>query len=149
METNDTQTQTSSPPSWFWIISVIALLWNLMGVMAYIGQAFIDPAALAELPQAERDMIEGTPAWVTAAFALAVWGGALGSLFLLMRKRWAYPVLIISLIGIIVQLIGNFFVLDSMEVYGPGAIAMPLMVLLFGIYLVYFARMSIKRGWIR
>ena len=31
---------TNKPPIWFWIVSVIAILWNAMGVDQYIGQAY-------------------------------------------------------------------------------------------------------------
>lgn len=27
-------------PVWFWIVSVLALLWNLIGVIAYLTMAF-------------------------------------------------------------------------------------------------------------
>ena len=27
-------------PWWFWVVAILALLWNLMGVMAYLGGAF-------------------------------------------------------------------------------------------------------------
>ena len=33
-------TSTNKPKAAFWIIAVVALIWNLMGVMAYLSQAF-------------------------------------------------------------------------------------------------------------
>ncbi|VAW11040.1 hypothetical protein MNBD_BACTEROID03-2112 [hydrothermal vent metagenome] len=98
-----TNTTRVKPPIWFWIVSVLALLWNLLGVMAYLAQVNMTDETLAALPEAERALYENQPIWATMAFAIAVWGGALGSLALLLRKRWARAVLLISLIGIIVQ----------------------------------------------
>ncbi|MBT8184721.1 MAG: hypothetical protein KJN76_07760, partial [Eudoraea sp.] len=91
------------PPLWFWIVSAVALVWNIMGVMAYLGSAFITDEMKAEMPAEQLELMENTPAWVTAAFAIAVWAGLLGCIALLLRKKWARPVLLISLIGIIVQ----------------------------------------------
>ena len=90
-------TTTVKPPTWFWVVSVIALLWNLMGVYNYLYQAFNQVAILESLDQAQREVFEGTPAWATAAFALAVFTGLIGSIGLLLRKKWAKPLFVVSL----------------------------------------------------
>ena len=82
-------TSSNKPGIIFWIIAVIALIWNLMGVMAYRAQAYMTDEAKALLPEAEQAMYSDIPAWATAAFAFAVFGGFLGSLALLLRKKWA------------------------------------------------------------
>lgn len=135
-------------PTWFWIVSVIALIWNLMGCMAYLTQKMMTPEMLKAMPEAERIAMENMPAWATTAFAFAVWGGAVGSIFLLLRKRIAYITFIISFIGILVQFCYNFFIANTMEIYGPGALAMPIMVILFGGYLIYLANKAQNNNWI-
>ncbi|WP_422080276.1 hypothetical protein [Ulvibacterium sp.] len=136
------------PPLWFWIVSILALLWNLMGVLAYLQQAFMTEEALAALSEAERALLETRPAWATAAFALNVWGGLLGCTALLLRKKWARPVLLISLVGILVQMFHSLFIGKNLEVYGPGEISMPLLIILIGVGLVVFARISTKKLWL-
>lgn len=136
-------------PTWFWILASFALIWNLLGVMAYIGQVMIPPEALADLPAEQRNFILNTPAWAIGAFAIAVWGGALGSVLLLLRRKQAMIVFVISLIGILVQLYYNFFVGGAMDVYGPGGMIMPVMVLIFGVVLVWFSDYASKKGWLR
>jgi len=138
----------SKPPMWFWIVSALALLWNLAGVMAYLGQAYMSIENLEKMSQAERLLYESQPAWVTGAFAVAVWGGALGCIALLLKKKWAKPVFVISLIGILVQMSHSFFMSNNFEVYGPGAMVMPIMVIIIGIALVLFANTGIKKGWL-
>ena len=137
-----------SPPVWFWIVAAICLVWNLLGVMAYISQVTMSPEDLAALPEAERLFYESRPAWATAAFAIAVWGGALGSLTLLLRKSFAFHLLLASLIGILVQMFHSFFISNSFEVFGPGRAIMPIMVIVIGIALVWFTRSSKTKGWI-
>ena len=135
-------------PIWFWVIASIALLWNALGVMAFVMQVSMSPEALAALPEAERALYETFPVWALMAFAAAVFGGTIGSLFLLLRKALAYPVFIISLVGIIIQMIYNFFIAETMDVYGPGSIYMPIMVLVIGAFLVWFSKSSKQKGWI-
>lgn len=141
-------TSTTKPATWFWVVSGIALVWNLMGVMAYIMQVTMSPEALQALPENERTLMESVPTWATSAFAIAVWGSTLGSILLLLRKKLATPVLILSFVGILVQMYYNLFMSKSMEVYGPGGLAMPIMVLLFGAFLIWFSRKSTSHGWI-
>jgi len=140
--------ETNKPATLFWVVSIIALIWNGMGVMAYLGQVTMTPEALQDLPEAERQLVASTPAWATGAFAIAVWGGLLGSFLLLIRKKPATLVFIISFIGIVVQMIHAFLMANSIEVYGPGGLIMPIMVLGFGAYLIYFSKQSVEKGWL-
>jgi hypothetical protein len=119
-----------------------------MGVMAYLGTVMMTPEALALLPADQQALITSTPAWATAAFATAVWGGALGCLLLLLRKKLATVVLIISFIGIVVQMIHAFLMANSIEVYGPGGMIMPIIVLIIGAWLVWYSKGAEKKGWI-
>ena len=93
-----TDISTNKPPIWFWVIAVVALVWNLMGVMAYIGQAYMTEAELNALPEVEQALYANYPAWATAAFAIAVFGGAIASIALLLRKKLAKTLFLISLI---------------------------------------------------
>lgn len=139
---------SSKPPVWFWVVSVIALVWNLMGVSAYLQQTMASGDLLSQMDKAISDLINQRPAWATAAFAIAVWGGALGSLLLLLKKKAAHIVLLLSLAGIIVQMIYNYFMAKSISDYGPGDHVMSIMILGFGIYLVFFAKKGIQKGWL-
>ncbi|MGB5700051.1 hypothetical protein [Muriicola sp.] len=140
---------TSKPPVWFWIVSVLALLWNLMGVMNYLGTAFMKEAIMAEMTAEQVSLMENTPAWVTAAFAIAVWFGAAGCIGLLLRKKWAKSALGMSLIGVLVQTGYGFFMTNASEVYGQTeAVIIPAMVIIIGLFLVFFARLAERRTWI-
>jgi len=135
-------------PRSFMLISAGALVWNLLGVMAYILQVTMSDVALAALPDNERLLYETIPVWATSAFAIAVNGSALGCILLLLKKAWAFPVLVVSLTGVMVQMVHSFFIANSIEVYGPGGMVMPIMVLLISIYLVWFSRNARQKGWI-
>ncbi|MEQ3499193.1 hypothetical protein ABMY20_05480 [Tenacibaculum sp. SSH1-16] len=141
-------TDSNKPATLFWIISIAALVWNGLGVMSYIGQAYMTDEVRAALPEAERALYENVPTWVTAAFAIAVFGGLLGSAFLLMRKKLARPMFLISLIAIVVQMSYNLFMSRAAEVYGPGSIIMPIMVIVIGVFLLMYSKKTIAKGWL-
>ena len=139
----------TKPPVWFWIVSILALLWNLMGVMSYLEQAYMTDEIKAQYTAEQLTLMQGVPAWVTAAFAIAVWGGLLGCIALLFRKRWAKPLLMLSLIAILIQMAYSFFMTNAAEIYGLiRGIIIPLLVIIIGIALVQFARIAEKRNWI-
>jgi len=139
--------ETKVIPSWFKIVAIIALIWNLLGVLAFVGQMLITPEMVSALPIAEQELYANTPLWATTAFAIAVFSGAFGSLFLLMRKSIATPLLTFSLVGILVQNVHSFFISNSIEVYGPGGMIMPVMIILLAIYLIWLAKNAQANGW--
>lgn len=142
-------TTTVKPPIWFWLVSVIALLWNLSGVFNYLNQAFNQQAILESINQAQREVFEGIPAWATAAFALAVFSGTIGSIGLLLRKKWAKPLFIISLVTAVAQFIHWLFVSNAVEAFGPSTYTMPIIVVIIGTYLIFFSKIGIQKGWLR
>ena len=135
----------SSPPGWFWVVSSIALLWNVVGVVAFIGQMTMDPASL---PPDQMAFYETTPLWATIAFAVAVFGGTLGCIGLLLRKSWAFLMLAICLLGIVVQIGHSIFIGNGIEVFGPAGLVLPALTFTIGVALVWFARYSGDQGWL-
>ncbi|AOR27050.1 hypothetical protein FORMA_19020 [Formosa sp. Hel3_A1_48] len=85
------------------------------------------------------------PAWVTAAFALAVFGGLLGSVGLFLRKKWASFLFLGSFFAIVAQQFHSFFVQDFIEITIEKAI-MPLLVLIIALYMIYYSRKSETEG---
>jgi len=131
------------PPTWFWIVGILAFLWNLMGVGSYIA----DKYGMIELTAAQQELSNITPAWSTAAYAIAVWGGAIGCLGLLLRKKWARTLLLLSLLGVIANQVYMFFLSDTFEVYGATEMGLQIVVLVIAIALVYLAGMAQRKGW--
>ncbi len=138
---------STKPTTTFWIIGVLALLWNSMGVMAYLEQAYMTAEDLASRPEAEQVFFNEMPAWVTAVFAIAVFSGVLGCILLLLRKKWATILFLISLIAVIAQFIRNVFMQTDMEVSGVNMI-WSVLVIVIAIFLVWYSNKSTSKGWI-
>lgn len=136
---------TTKPSTSFWVISAIGLLWNLMGANHYIQQAYKTEAFKAMYTPEQLEIMNNMPSWATAAFAIAVFAGVLGCILLLMRKKRAKTLFQLSLLGIIVQMIYNFFIAKITEVYGPFAVIMPIMILIIGLFLLSYANQADKK----
>ncbi|MCK5466915.1 MAG: hypothetical protein KAI99_00345 [Cyclobacteriaceae bacterium] len=143
--TNTTQTK---PNTSFWIIGVLALLWNLSGMMTFFMEVFITPEALAALPEAERALYETSPAWMKVVFAIAVFGGTLGCIFLLIRKTLAIQLFIISLAAVLIQMLYYLTMTKAVEVYGLESFIMPLIVIAIAVFLVWYSKNTKAKGWI-
>ncbi len=128
----------------FWIVGAVALIWNVLGVINFFAQ--MNPDVLAAYRESERAIIEGRPAWATGAFAIAVFGGALGCLLLLFRKSAAYYLFIVSLLGAIVTMTHTLGVgIDFGFGEILGIILMPLVVAAF---LIWYSKQADSKGWI-
>ena len=136
--------ETVSDVHWsFWTIAAVALIWNAMGVMNFFGQMNAD--VLAAMPESHRAIVEGRPAWATGAFAIAVFGGALGSLLLLLRNSAASYLFIASLLGVIVQMIPHLGMAGSLSLFEISMmILMPPVVAAF---LVWYSKYAESKGW--
>lgn len=131
----------------FRAIGAAALIWNVMGVMNFFWQMNAD--ALASFPDPHRAIIEGRPAWATGGFAIAVFGGALGGLLLLLRKPAAYYLFIASLLGVIVTMIHTVGIARSTDGFGPFEILMTiLMPLAVAAFLIWYSKWAESKGWI-
>ena len=96
-------------PLWFWSAAGLGLAWNLFGIVQYVGSVTSDAATLeaAGMTPEQAVLMSSLPGWMTAAFAIGVFGGAAGCIALLLRATWARPVLLLSLAGYIVLYAGD------------------------------------------
>ena len=133
---------------WYYVVAGLGLVWNLLGVTAFVMQVTMTPEALAALPEPQRELYEMTPVWATVAFALAVFGGVLGCLGLLLRKRWGLILLWFSLAGVLVQMFHAMVLSNSLAVYGPVGAVMPVLVIAIAIALVMLGRSANTKHWL-
>ena len=136
------------PTNLFWLISTLALIWNLIGIFNYLTQAFMTDEILASLPLDQQLMYQEVPAWVTAAFALAVFSGTLGALLMLLKKKIATTFFILSFIGIISQMSYGLLINENTDSYGPMGLLMPFMIISIGGYLIWYSKKAAEYTWL-
>ena len=135
---------TNKPPVWFWFLSALALI----GVQQYLLQAYNTEEFRAAYTAEQLVLIDNTPAWATAAFAIAVFGSVIACILLLLRKKLAKTVFLVALIAIIVQMVYGLLIAKNYEVFSSFEVSMSIFVPVIGILLYLFAKRSAEKGWI-
>ena len=135
-------------PKWYMPVAIAGLAWNILGCVAYLSDVTITPEALARMTAAQQAMYASRPAWAVGATALAVWGGALGCIGLILRQRWSHALLLVSLAGVVVQDIALFGVSSAAADAGAAAFVLQGIVLVVALGLVQMSSTAVKRGWV-
>ena len=137
--------ESNKPTTVFWVVAILAVVWYILGAGAYLGSVFITEEAIAELPEARQNYMANVPAWATAAFAISVWGGLLACIGLLMRKKWAVPLFMLSLLAVFVHAAYTFFIQTDIELSGTVLIQ-PVAVIVISIFLVWYSKDAKNKG---
>ena len=137
------------PPRWYWVVAILALLWMLFGVAAWCMDLMMDPAALARLPEPQQQLYASRPQWLFVVYGVAIFSGLLGAIGLLLRKRWATRLFLLSLLAVVVQFGYTFAAMHAIEVLGAAqALPFPLLIFLVGAGLWALSSRAERRGWI-
>jgi uncharacterized membrane protein len=139
---------TSATPNWFKPALWAALIWNLLGVFAFIMHLMMTPDMISKLPLDQQAAYSNVPLWSTIAFAVAVFGGTLGCILLLAKNAFATPTFALSLVAIFIQQFYNFIVINSIKMLGISAVFMPILVIVIAFLLLYLSIKSKQQGWL-
>jgi len=140
-------TNTNKPNIAFWIIGVVALLWNGMGVLNYLVQTFMFEAVMAELNADQIVLMESSPTWMMALFAIAVFAGLIGSIVFLMRKKLAVSLFVVSFLAATIQQLYWIFGTNMAEVFSEEQpYFMPIMIIVFCAFLVWYSKNQKEKG---
>lgn len=132
-------------PLHLWVVGALAVLWNGFGAFDYLMTQSQNESYMSQFTPEQLEYFYGFPAWVVVFWALAVWGGLLGAVLLLLRKRLAVPVLLVSFVSMAVTFIHNFLLSEGLEVMGTGAAAFSGLIFAVALGLWLYARAMAKR----
>ena len=145
-----TDTMTTRTPWHLWVVGVVAALWNAFGCVDYFMTQTRRDEWFAQMGMTETQLtyFNAMPAWTHAAWAIGVWGGLLGALLLLLRRKWAMPVFVVSFLGWLAGAVYAFALSDGMEAMGP---MWPMQIVIGGacVFFVWYARMMSQKGVLR
>ena len=139
-------TDNAKAPIWFWAAGIVALIWNALGVFAYSQQIGMSAEEFAALPPLQQELLASQPFWITAAFAIAVFAGLVASILMLMRKRLAVRMFLVSLVAVLVQFSSVFIVDGYMEFFTGQGWAMPVVIVILGLAFLAISRHAEKSG---
>ena len=127
-------------PVWLRIVAALGLIWNCFGIYNYL----LTVGMIRGAPSAAGLM----PAWVTGAFAVAVFGGALGCLGLLLLKRWSKLLLALSLLAVLAFDLWTFALSGMGGAMRSAEMGITAAVVLIALVLVWLAYSADGRGWL-
>jgi hypothetical protein len=140
-------TPRSRTPWHVWVVGILSLLWNAMGAFDYLMTETRNATYMSQFTPEQLAYFYGFPKWVVAAWAIAVWGGVLGSVLLLLRRGLAAPVFLVSFLSLLVTMIHNYMLSPGLEVMGgSGPIIFSLVIAVVAILLYVYARGMQSRG---
>ena len=139
--------ESNKPGIAFWIIGVIALIWNAIGVYFYLSSAFDTEASKAGLSAEQIAFMDSVPAWYTGLFAIAVFTGVIGAIAFLMRKKGAAPLFLMSFVAATINQIYWLFGTNAPEVFSNHQpYFMPALVVIIGAILVWYSKGQKQKG---
>ena len=141
---------TVKTPWHLWVVGVLALLWNSFGCVDYTMTQTRQDEWFAQMGMtaAQLEYFNAMPAWTHAAWAIGVWGGALGAILLLLRRKWAMPVFVVSFLGWLAGAVYAFGLSDGMQAMGS---MWPMQIVIGGacLFFIWYARMMSRKGVLR
>ena len=141
------ETYETKTPKHLWIIGIVALLWNAVGAFDYVMTQTRNEAYMSQFTAEQLEFFYGLPSLVVAMWAIAVWGGVLGAVLLLMRKSLAVWVFLISLIAMVITTFHNFVLSDGMEAIGdPAALAFSALIFVVAVLLYWYSLKMKSQG---
>lgn len=138
----------TKPTTLFWVLGIVFLVWNIFGCAMYLVDRLVSEDTWRTMENGELMIAAKAayPIWASAAYALAVWGGLLAAIMLLLRKKLAVPLFVVSLVTAIICFIPNFTITDVKAAGGSTYWLMPLIVVGIGLFEIYWSRKRVADG---
>ncbi len=133
-------------PVHFWIVGILALLWNLMGAFDYLATQLRLDFYMSQYSAEQLGYFYGIPAWAVAGWAFGVWSSVVGSIALLARRRWAVWAFAIAIAGMVVSSVYTVVLTDGVTMMGAGGVVFTLVIWAVAIFLLLYSRWLAQRG---
>ena len=128
----------------FWVVGAVALVWNAMGVVNIFMQ--MNPDVLATYPESHQTIVANQTGWIAASVTVAIFGGAIGCVLLLLRKAGAVYLFYASLIGTIIVVAHTLSL--PIELSSSDIVLIIVMPVVVAALLAWYSRWTAMRGWI-
>jgi hypothetical protein len=136
----------SKTPIHLWIVGVLALLWNLMGAFDYLAAKLQLDFYMSKFTEQQLEYFYGFPKLITAFWAFAVWGAVVGSIGLLLRKKWAVWAFAVACTGMVFTTIYNYGMTNGAEVMGSTGVIFSIVIWIIALFLLYYSWSQAKKG---
>jgi hypothetical protein len=147
------QAVSARTPAHLWAVGILALLWNAFACVDYLMSRMHNVGYLkAMMPTADPAVafgfMDSMPLYASVGWGLGVWGGLLGAILLLVRSRYAAHAFLLSLIGMALSFGWQLFVATNVPA-GMDNPAIPAVIVVIGLFLLWYAARMSKAGVLR
>ncbi len=144
------QSENPRTPWHLWVVGLVGVPWNGYGAYDYVmtqmgGEEFLRSYGMND---AQIAYFNAIPAWMTAVWAIGVWGGVLGTALLLLRRKWALHVFVGSFIAFLLSLVYTYLLSNGGEVMADGKI-LSAVITAGCIFFIGYAYAMAQRGVLR
>ena len=145
-----TPTPAIKTPWHLWVVGGLSLLWNLGGAFDFFMTLTKNAAYLKNVPPEMVTYVNSLPSWVVILWGAATWGAPLGSLLLLLRRRAAVGVFLVSLVAMVLMTIHNYGFTNVRQLMpGAGPLIFCAIIFVVALLLWIYARKMCRRGVLR
>lgn len=138
-------------PRHLWVIGIVAVLFNAIGVFDFVmsmarGAEYLTSVGMTPEQVAHYQQM---PPWMIVVWAVGVWGAFLASILLLMRRRVAFALFVISFAAFLVSLLYTYVLTDGGAVMGQDLAIASTVITILLIFFSWYSRAMSTRGVLR
>ena len=134
-----------------WLVGVVALLFNAIGVFDYVMNLAQGPKYLASAGMTPEQIAhyQQLPAWMMAVWAVGVFGAFVASILLLLRRRAAFAVFALSLAAFLINLLYTYVLTNGGTLMGRQMAVTSVVITVLLVFFAGYARAMAQRGVFR
>lgn len=138
-------------PWHLWVVGALSLLWNAVGALDFTMTQMKNATYLKAFTPDQLAYFAAIPLWVVVAWGVGTWGSLVGSLFLLLRRKLATNLFVMSALGAILTDIYTYGLSDGLKIMkgGAGTIAFSAVIFVIVVLLAMYSRAMCRRGVLR
>ncbi len=142
---------TVKTPWHLWVVGVVAALWNAFGCWDYTMTQLKGDEHLRSFgfTEAQIAAFNAMPSWTQAVWAIGVWGGLLAAVLLLLRRKLATPVFVVSFLGFLAGVIYQYLLSNTASQMPDGAWMMTVVIGAGCLFFIWYAWTQTNKGVLR
>ena len=147
----ETAASTEKAPWHLWLVGVVALLFNAIGVFDFAMNLIQGPRYMeaAGMTPAQIAHYQQLPAWMMAVWAVGVWGAFGASILLLLRRKLAYPIFAVSLAAFLLSFVYTYLLSDGGAAMGGDMTIANVVITVLLVFFIWYSRRMSERGLLR
>lgn len=137
-------------PRHLWTVGALGLLWNAYGGFDYFMSKTRGDEYLRSVGMTAEQItyFNAMPSWMTAVWAVGVWGALLGAVLLLARSRYAVPVFIASLAAYVLSVVYQRVIAPMPGMDTTAMLIMQVVIFAGCVFFVWYSMRARARGWL-